>query len=245
MGLGAILAAARLFFGGVLEWLLKAASAAFKWLLEDPWRGLALVAVAALAWAHLITLPSVVSERDFARTDAQGNLEGWIAERNAHAQSITNWRDAANKALDEAEANTRRVQAEERAINERNVRDYQTRLADLRARYDALDRLRRGREAADIRPGSSGADPTGVSGARAVPARIVAAADDRRLSEPAAPEASNVECPPGRVCLTLEQAWLASVQALQLDQLITTILERQAVQYTPPSELGEAETDGP
>lgn len=234
--MGALFTILRLIAGGLFERLLKALSAIFDWFASD-WRNFPLVAFFVafqiLAW---ISLPEARSERDAALADAEDNLTGWIAERAAHGQSIDNIKDASAEALAEAKANAARVQAEERAINERALHDYQANLRALRARYDELDGLRRGRTAADLRAGPGGADPAGLPGARTDPVRVAEAARDPGLPQPA----TGVSCPVDRICLTLNQAWTASVQALQLDALIALIREREQVEYAPQG-AGNAE----
>ncbi|MEO0589096.1 MAG: hypothetical protein AAFZ11_00900 [Pseudomonadota bacterium] len=228
LSLGAIWAGLRLFLGGAAEWLFKALWEAFKWVFSDAMRAIIAVSWALLAWLYFFALPGLAEQRNEALVEADENLEGWIAERKAHAASIDNHRAASAAALAEAKANAARVEAQQRAINERNARDYEARLGALRDRYDSLVRLRDGRAPADQRAGAGGADAAGLPGVAALPGSADEAASDPRL--PAA--AIEQTCPADRICLTLEEAWIASVQALQLDALITTIEERQAVPET-------------
>ena len=233
MGLSGVWLALRVFAGGFFKGAIKAISVVVDWLTKD-WRNAPLLAFAVgFALCVMFKIPSLEASLEEARADAQENLSGWVAERTAHGQSIVNIQAASDEALADAQANAARVAAEERAINERNARDFETRLAALRVRYDDLGRLRRGREAANQRAGSSGANSAGLPGAGADPARSAEATGDPGLPAAAIDPRAAPACPTGRVCLTLEEAWIASVQAVQLDALISTIEERQAVDYQP------------
>ncbi|UZW54075.1 hypothetical protein NUH86_11065 [Sphingobium sp. JS3065] len=71
------------------------------------------------------------AERDKARTD-------FAAEQQGHKQTVANYRAASAEAQRQAAANVQRVKAEQAAITERTVNDYQDRLADVGARYDRV-----------------------------------------------------------------------------------------------------------
>lgn len=229
MSFAAIWLGLKVFASGAVEWLGKALLEALKWLFSD-WRNFT---VLFTLWAILIALPGLRQER-------ADNLAGWIAERAAHAQTVDLYRAAAAEALAEAKANAARVQADRDRINQEEVRDYQIRLADLRARRDELERLwRRRAPAAD--PGR--ADAAGVPGAVGPSADPAQAPADHRLpasgeGQPAGVIAANALCPEGRVCLTLEEAFIASAQAIQLDSLIEAVERHRAVALTS-DEVGD------
>ena len=90
------------------------------------------------------------AERDTART-------GLAAERQAHQQTVINYRAASAEAQRQATDNVNRVKAEQAQITERTRNEYQARLADVDARYDRV----RAQLAARADLGSS--DPAPVS----------------------------------------------------------------------------------
>jgi hypothetical protein len=71
------------------------------------------------------------AERDTVRT-------GLAAEQQAHKQTEMNYRAASAEAQRQAAANVARVKSEQAAITERNLNDYQARLADVDARYERV-----------------------------------------------------------------------------------------------------------
>ena len=71
------------------------------------------------------------AERDKARSD-------FASEQQAHKQTVINYRAASAEAQQQAAANVARVKADQAAITERTVNDYQTRLANVDARYDRV-----------------------------------------------------------------------------------------------------------
>lgn len=198
--------AAKLFFSGAFEMALKWGSAALQWLFEDAWRLAAIVFVASWAWATFITVPQIESERDRARLQTG-------AVRAAFAGTVANFRAASAAAQRAAEANVERVEAKQAAITQEVTNDYESRLAAARSRADELRRAA-SRTTADPR----GADAAGLSGSGAAASPADAAPADPRL-----PSA----CPADRVCLTLDEALIATEQAIQLDALISWV-ERQA-----------------
>jgi hypothetical protein len=128
----------------------------------------------------------------------------------AHAATVANYRaaTAAAKAADEAHA-----RAEEQRNLTRNIevsRDYQTKLADLRGRYDALR----------LRPsGTPAADPRGGGGAGLPGAGQGSAGAAGTAGEAGFPAAGD---------LTLDDRFICSAQAEQLDALITWVERTQA-----------------
>lgn len=90
--------------------------------------------ILGLAVALTLTAMKVevrTAERDKARTD-------FAAEQQAHKQTVVNYRAASAEAQRQAADNVERVKAEQAAITERTVNDYQARLADVDARYDRV-----------------------------------------------------------------------------------------------------------
>jgi hypothetical protein len=125
------------------------------------------------------------------------------AEQSAFAQTVANYRAAAEKARLEDAANKVRVEGEQRQINERTSHDFQTRLADARARYAAS--LRGAKGAAD--PGSRPSAP--------MPGVPVAAAGSAQAA--------------GQDGLSAPDALIATEQAIQLDELIKWAVRQHAV----------------
>lgn len=227
--------AIKLFFSGALEWLLKAASAAFEWLLEEPWRGGFVIVSAILAWTLFFTLPGVREQRD------EWQLSYGL-EKAAHAGTVINYRVASAQAQRAAEENAARVETEMRAINQEQLRDYQTKIDAVRARYDRLVSLR---DEPRSRADRGRADTAGLSDPAVATGRIVEAAGDPRLPAPRAGGTARDQvigsptlCPADRVCLSFAEALIATEQALQLDALIT-VVERQAAVPVTSRELSE------
>ena len=121
------------------------------------------------------------------------------SEQSAFAQTVANYRAAADQARAADRANAERVAVEQRAINERTQNDFEARLAAARA---AAERLRRdGKAAADFRD----------RGEPSVPRLPVAAG---RPSEGADPDGLSVGAK------ELNWRLIATEQAIQLDELI-------------------------
>ncbi len=126
------------------------------------------------------------------------------AEQSAFAATVANVRAAAEAARADDLANAQRVRAAQADINERTADDYQSRLADARAR---ADRLRLRPQAATADPGGRAGPP--VPGLPVAPGRAAQAAGEDRL-------------PPG-------DALTATEQAIQLDELIRWVRGQAAV----------------
>lgn len=206
--------ALKLIASGAFEAVLKALSAAFKWCSRDWTRFpfvMFFIAFNLLVW---IKVPAIEAERD-------ENLQLALAERNAHAATVENYRQAALQARREAEANAARVEAEQVAITEETIDDYETRLAAVRAHADRL----RSRLAAPVDPGRADAVDLSRSGAAAGPAAPAA-------GDPEFPSARDL-CPRGRICLTLAQALTASEDAIRCDALIDWTLRQSRLRFTP------------
>lgn len=125
-----------------------------------PWLGLAAIPLAILAGVQTL------DRNSWHRKADQFELS-WHQEENAHSRTILNYETAAKQAREADAANKKRVDAEQKAINEQRDQAYEARLADARAR---ADRLRHELEAARAHPGGPGAAPMpGVSNAAGGP----------------------------------------------------------------------------
>ena len=118
----------------------------------------------------------------------------YAAGQASLAGTIANYRAAAETARAADRANSERVAAEQRAINERTQNDFESRLAAARTRAEQLRVA--AQAAADPRRG--GAAP--LPGLPATPGRAAEAAGENRLPAP--------------------DALTATEQAIQLDELI-------------------------
>ena len=137
----------------------------------------------------------------------------FLAEQGARAQTIANYRAAAETARREDLANANRVAAEQRTISERTSHDLEARLADARARAQRLQ-LGQGSPAA---AGGSGR-------AAAVPAAGTAPGAAGRAAEEDG--------------FSLADRLLATEQAIQLDELIKWVTGQAAVESrSEPSRL--------
>ncbi len=126
------------------------------------------------------------------------------AEQSARAQTIANYRAAAETARKADLANAGRVAAEQRSISERTTDDLETRLADARARALRLQLANR----APAAPGGGGR-------AAAVPA-----------PGPAPGQAGGAAAKDG---FSIPDRLLATEQAIQLDELIRWVNAQAAV----------------
>jgi hypothetical protein len=148
----------------------------------------------------------------------------YLAEQGARAQTIANYRAAAETARRQDLANAGRVAAEQLAISERTTHDLETRLADARLR---AQRLQRG--------GGSTAAAGGVGRAAAVPATGATTGPAGRAAE--------------EDRFSLADRLLATEQAIQLDELIKWVIGQAAIDSSdpksgsspPPSALGPGE----
>lgn len=206
----------RLFFSGVLDGFLRTFSAAAKWLVSD-WRNGPLV-VCALMWVVHALL--IVPARDRTIASTEKLLE---ATQLAHLSTIDNFLDASAQAKRDAEANVARVTAQQEAITDATTRDLRSDLAAVSARFDRL----RARDAARLAAGN--ADPAGLPGAGGAPGRAAGAPGAENLRAPGELSA----CPPGFVCLTIDQAHRASEDAHRHVRLIDWIEAQSAVRFTP------------
>jgi hypothetical protein len=128
----------------------------------------------------------------------------YLVEQGSRAQTIANYRAAAETARKEDLAHAGRVAAEQRTISERTTHDLETRLADARAR--AL-RLQLGARPAAAAVGTGRATAVPAPGATPGPADRAAAEDGFHLAD----------------------RLLATEQAIQLDELIKWVKGQAAV----------------
>lgn len=133
------------------------------------------------------------------------------AEQSARAQTIANYRAAAETARQADLANAGRVAAAQRSISERTTHDLETRLADARARAVRLQLANRAPATAQR---GGGAAPVPASGPASGPAGGPTAKDGFPL---AAKD------------LALEDRLIATEQAIQLDELIRWVNAQAAV----------------
>jgi hypothetical protein len=204
---------------GAAQRLMKGLSAAFEWLLSDP-RHIPLVVCAAM-WA--INALLIVPGRDRQIAALETSL---TAEQSAHLGTVNAFLAASAQAQREAEANVVRVRAEQEIITGEVTRDLRSDLAAVSARFDRL----RARNAAAINPGH--ADAAGLPVLPDAAGRAAAAAPDHNL--PAAGELSpKAYCPAGLVCLTIDEAEAASLDAHNHNALIDWVWGQSAVRFVP------------
>jgi len=161
--------------------------------------------IAGLAVSVCLALLLAIQKGDTRhwRKQADQFERQYRGEQAAFAGTVANYRAAADAARAADKSAAQRVRAEQAAINERSNHDFETRLADARAR---ADRLRQFAED-PVHPGGGGSAPVpGLSAAASGPAQ--AAVDDR---------------------LPVSQALIATEQAIQLDELIGWVRRQHSV----------------
>lgn len=206
--------ALRLFASGALDGIVKGLSAACKWLFAE-WYRIALAAVCFyLFWLLMFIIPGL--RADLVETEAS-----LAAEEAAHLGTVNAFLEASAQATRDAEANVRRVRAQQQDISNAVSRSYQADLDALRDRFarHRADSLRAGHAAATD-PGH--ADRADLPGLPAAAGRIDAPAGQAGL--------------PSAGALSLEDALIASEQALQLQALIDWVAAQSAVAFTPAPE---------
>lgn len=201
---------------GILRWAGRQLVRAWDWMLED-WRNGPLVMFAFGLCAHIFIIdPGLRRARD-------GFAARLTAEQDAHQKTIGNHQQAARQAEAAQAAEIARVRAADRVNNERLSHDYETRIADLRARAAVLaGRVRAGTPATG--PGLSG--EAAMPGPVAAPGRTAAAAPHQGLPDPAG---AGSLYPP----MNLEERLIASEQAAQLDALIDGIIAQARARSVP------------
>jgi len=162
------------------------------------------IAGLAVALALIVLLLVQKGETRHWRKQSGQFEQLYHGEHAAFAGTVANYRAAAGAARAADSANLRRVEAEQAQINERTADDYQTRLANARARAEQL-RLHAQAAAAD--PGARrGAPVPGLSAATGGAARAA-----------------------GETGLSSSDALTATEQAIQLDELIKWVRAQSAV----------------
>ena len=140
----------------------------------------------------------------------------YLGEQSARAQTVANYRAAAETARLSDQANAGRVAAAQRNISERTTHDYEARLADARARAQRLQLAQR-------------APATAQRGGRAAPV----------------PAAGPTPGAPGRAAeengLPISDALIATEQAIQLDELIRWVRAQGAISGDRTSEATTTE----
>ncbi|MED5546180.1 MAG: hypothetical protein VYD90_13100 [Pseudomonadota bacterium] len=202
-GLGPLRAAV----GGI--W--RACWAVFAWIFAD-WRHAALFVLALESLhANVFEIPGLRSELVEASADETR------ARKRAEAAeaTVSNLQDAARQAEAMQESNLRRVAAERAAKDQEVLRDYQDRLAALRARHERLQ-------------SQAAAAAARVPGPTDVPSSLDSA---RGTAE--APDDTGL--PPALVCepMNLHERLIASEQAEQLNALIDAVEGQAAIRTNP------------
>lgn len=196
----------------VLAWLWRSLVGIFRWVFAD-WRHVAITVLALVACNHLLRIdPGLRAQRD----QAQEQLSAKAASLTACETSIENQRTAARQAEAAQAANLSRVQAERTANDERVVDDYQSRIADLRARAERLQR-------------QASAGGAGIPGAAGLPAVVAGAAGTAEAAGDRGLPATGNACTP----MNLRERLIASEQAVQINALINAV-EAQATVRTSP-----------
>ena len=157
---------------------------------------------ASLALLGLLLLQK--GETRHWRKQSHGFEKLYRGEQRAHAETVANYRVAAEAARRADAANRDRVLAAQADINERTIHDYQARVADARA---LADRLRR----------QAGAAATDSGCGRAT------------LLPGAGPPAPAADGPAAEDRLSLAERLTATEQAIQLDELIKWVRAQAAV----------------
>jgi uncharacterized iron-regulated membrane protein len=178
--------------------------AAYK--LIGGWRGL-LGIVSTLTLSILLVIQK--GETRHWKKEAGRYEQLYHNEQTAFAQTVVNYRTAAEKARQDDAANKARVEAKQAAINQERDASYEARIADARARAERLQHSQ-----AAAHPGSSGT--TSVPG---VP------------SGPGGPDG-----PPAEAGLPPSDALIATEQAIQLDELQRWVKSQSSIPVnSPPS----------
>lgn len=192
--------------------------AVWRWIMADYHRPVLMTLLFALVMHWLVIDSAVRDARDAALGKLAKTQAALVAEQDAHAATVRSHQQAAAQAKAAQDANLARVAAEQNAQSERIASAYQNDLADLRARRDQLA-LRLWQATAP--------DGSGVPGTVYVPGpgegsgRIAQASNDQGL--PAA------ACTP----MNLDERFVASAQALQLDALIDWVEAQSALEMNP------------
>lgn len=158
--------------------------------------------LAAAVVLALLLIAAKIDARHFKKQSAQFE-QLYRAEAKAHAQTVANYRIAAERARAGDRANAERVHADQARITERTSNDFQDRLADARARAERL----RDKAAAAADRGGGRSAPMPVLPAS--PAGAASASGEDRLPDP--------------------DRLIATEQAIQLDELIKWVRAQASV----------------
>jgi hypothetical protein len=204
----------------VLGFVWSAVVAVLRWTFAD-WRQTAIVGLVLVVAQHALRIePTLRARIDAAQVEARSARQAQTAAET----TVGNLKAASQQAQVAQAANLTRVKADQAAITERTVDDYQARLAALRARAAAL---------AGRLQGSAVAGNPGLSGTTNLPRAGTAAsgtageAPDHGL--PAARSGDGLACNP----MNLRERLVASEQASQLDTLIDWAIGQSTVRTTP------------
>ena len=181
--------------------------------------------LAAAAILALLLIAARIDARHWKKQAAQFE-QLYRAETKAHAETVANYRLAAERARAADRANAERVEAAQSSISERITNDFEARLADARARARA-QRLRGPTQAATGRGGGRDAP---VPGLPAAPSATDQAAGQDRL--PGAPDEVPTSWGPHD-----PDRLIATEQAIQLDALIRWVRAQAVVD--PNDRAGE------
>ena len=166
--------------------------------------------LAATTILALLLIAAKVDTRHFKKQSLQFE-QLYRAEAKAHAETIANYRVAAERARAADRANAERVHAAQARITERTSNDFQDRLAAARARAERL----RDKAPAAAHRGGGGNAPMPVLPAS--PAGAAPASGENRLPHP--------------------DRLIATEQAIQLDELIKWVRAQASVD--PSQQTGE------
>jgi signal transduction histidine kinase len=179
-------------------------------------QGMIGIAVSLLLLGLLVT--KAVEARRWHRQ--AGRFEqSYLAEQSARVATIANYRAAAEAARAADLANAGRVAAAQRTISDRTSHDFETRLADARARAQRLQLAPRSPAGVG---GGARAAPVPAAGPAAGAARGAAAQD--RLPVAADDPAQD---------LSLDDRLIATEQAIQLDELIKWVNAQARIDAKP------------
>lgn len=197
--------------------LAKPFIAAWRWTTSDIHRPVIVALFAVLAVHWIVLAPATRRNRDAALKQLGETRTALVHEQSAHAQTIRNHAQAAGQAEAAQAANLKRVAAEQAAQSERIARSYEDDLAVLRARRDHLaEQLRQA-----AAPGAGLSDAVYVPGASEGAGSASQAAKDQGL--------------PPALCtpMNLDERFVASAQALQLNALIDWVEAQSALEMNP------------
>jgi hypothetical protein len=161
----------------------------------------------------LLAVALLIHDRNRWKSVSALRQEQFAAERATHSATVAYYRAATERARREDTENLARVKAEQDAISERTLDDYENRIAAARAH---AERLRRDAQSTAAHSGSGGAAP--------VP-RLPAAAEGAAQAA-------------GQDGLSYADRLIATEQAIQLDELIRWVRRQSLVSASGPDQPG-------